>query len=61
MVYRSNEVNVHLALNHQNILPFLAVPIEEGMNVTLEDSKYCFHFMPKMDYDLRQTLSSREV
>lgn len=22
---------------------------------------YCFHFMPKMDYDLRQILSSKEV
>ena len=22
---------------------------------------YCYHFMPKMDYDLRQILSTREV
>ena len=22
---------------------------------------YCFHFMPKMDYDLRQILSSKDV
>ena len=22
---------------------------------------YCFHFMPKMDYDLRQILSTKEV
>ena len=59
-VYRSNEVNVHSALKHENILPLLAVLI--GDRHERHSGKfYCFHFMPKMDYDLRQILSAKEV
>jgi len=59
-VYRSNEVNVHSALNHKNVLPLLAVLMGER-HEHHSGKFYCFHFMPKMDYDLRQILSTREV
>lgn len=59
-MYRSNEVNVHSSLNHKNILPLLAVLMGER-HERHSGRYYCFHFMPKMDYDLRQILSSREV
>ncbi|XP_065897065.1 serine/threonine-protein kinase pakF-like isoform X3 [Dysidea avara] len=59
-VYRPNEVNVHAALKHENILPLLAVLM--GDRHERHSSKfYCFHFMPKMDYDLRQILSAKEI
>ena len=59
-VYRSNEVNVHSALNHKNILPLLAVVMGER-HERHSGRFYCFHFMLKMDYDLSQILLSREV
>ena len=59
-VYRANEVNVHAALRHENILPLVAVLM--GERHEHHSSKfYCFHFMPVMDCDLRQILSAREV
>ncbi|XP_065897041.1 uncharacterized protein [Dysidea avara] len=59
-VYRANEVNVHAALRHENILPLVAVLM--GERHEHHTSKfYCFHFMPVMDCDLRQILSAREV
>ena len=59
-VYRPNEVNVHAALKHENVLPLLAVLM--GERHERHSSKfYCFHFMPKMDYDLRQILSAKEI
>ena len=59
-VYRSNEVNVHSALNHENILPLLAVLMGEE-HESHAGRFYCYHFMPKMDYDLRKILSTKEV
>ena len=59
-MYRPNEINVHSALNHENIIPLVAVLM--GEKHERHSSKfYCFHFMPKMDYDLRQILSTKEV
>ena len=59
-MYRSNEVNVHSALSHENVLPLLAVLMGEK-HETHSGKLYCYHFMPKMDYDLRQILSTKEV
>ena len=59
-VYRSNEVNVHSALRHENILTLLAVLMGER-HERHSGRFYCFHFMPKMDYDLRQLLSAKDV
>ena len=59
-VYRSNEVNVHAALRHENILPLLSVLMGER-HERHSGRFYCFHFMPKMDYDLRQVMNTREV
>ena len=59
-VYRANEINVHAALKHENILPLVAVLMGEK-HERHSGRFYCFHFMPKMDYDLRQTLSTKEV
>ena len=59
-VFRSNEVKVHSALNHKNILPLSAVMMGERHERHLQKF-YCFHFMPNMDYDLRQILLSREI
>ena len=59
-MYRSNEVNVHSALKHENILPLVSVMIGER-HERHSGKFYCFHFMPKMDYDLRQILSTKEV
>ena len=57
-MYRPNEVNVHSALKHKNILPLLAVLMGEQHSAGWF---YCYHFMPKMDHDLRQILSTKEV
>ena len=59
-VYRANEVNVHAALRHENILPLVAVLMGER-HEHHKSKFYCFHFMPVMDCDLRQILSAREV
>ena len=59
-MYRPNEVNVHSSLSHVNILPLLAVLMGEK-HETHAGRSYCYHFMPKMDYDLRQILSTKEV
>ena len=59
-VYRSNEVNVYSALKHENILPLIAVLMGEK-HEKHSGKFYCFHFMARMDYDLRQILSSKEV
>ena len=59
-MYRSNEVNVHSALKHKNILPLAAVLMGEK-HERHTGKFYCFHFMSRMDCDLRQILSSREV
>ena len=59
-VYRSNEVQIHSALNHPNILKLFAVLI--GNKHERHRGKfYCFHFMPQMDCDFRQILSSKGV
>ena len=59
-MYRSNEVNVHSALKHKNILPLAAVLM--GKKHERHSGKfYCFHFMAMMDCDLRQILSTKEV
>ena len=61
-VYRPNEVNIHSALRHKNIIPLLAVLMGEKHESHLHSGKfYCYHFMSKMDYDLRQILSTKEV
>ena len=59
-VYRPNEVNVHSALKHDNIVLLLAVLMGERHE---HHSRrfYCFHFMPKLDYDLRQLLSTKDI
>ena len=59
-VYRSNEVNVHSSLNHKNILPLAAVLMGEKHEQEARKF-YCFHFMPKMDFDLRAIMSSKDV
>jgi len=59
-VYRANEVNVHAALRHGNILPLVAVLMGER-HENHSRKFYCYHFMPKMDCDLRQIMSTREV
>jgi len=59
-VYRPNEINIHSALKHSNILPLLAVLMGEK-HERHSGRFYCYHFMPKMDYDLRQILSTKEV
>lgn len=59
-VYRSNEVNVYSALKHENILPLIAVLMGEK-HEKHSGKFYCFHFMARMDYDLRQILSTKEV
>ncbi|XP_065899562.1 mitogen-activated protein kinase 12-like isoform X2 [Dysidea avara] len=59
-VYRANEVNVHSALRHENILPLVAVLMGER-HEHHSRKFYCFHFMPKMDCDLRQIMSTKEV
>ena len=59
-VYRSNEVKVHSALNHKNILALAAVLMGEK-HERHSGKFYCFHFMSKMDCDLRQVLSTKEV
>ena len=59
-MYRSNEVNVHSALNHENILPLLAVLMGEK-HERHAGRLYCYQFLPKMDYNLRQILSTKEV
>lgn len=59
-MYRPNEVNIHSALKHVNILPLLAVLM--GTKHEKHAGRfYCYHFMPRMDYDLRQILSTKEV
>ena len=59
-VYRPNEVNVHSALKHKNILPLLAVLMGEK-HERHHGKFYCFHFMPQMDCDLRQILSAKDI
>ena len=59
-MYRPNEINVHSALKHENILPLVAVLMGEK-HERHSGRFYCFHFMLKMDYDLRQILSTKEV
>ena len=59
-VYRPNEVNIHSALRHVNILPLLAV-LMGTKHEKYSGRFYCYHFMPRMDYDLRQILSTKEV
>ncbi len=59
-VFRTNEVNVHGNLKHENILPLKAVIIGEK-NKRHANRLDCFHFMKMMDYDLRQILSDRQV
>ncbi|XP_065897039.1 uncharacterized protein [Dysidea avara] len=59
-VYRSNEVNVHSSLRHENIIPLVAVLMGERHERHVSKF-YCFHFMPKMDCDLRQILSARDI
>ena len=59
-MYRSNEINVHSALEHKSILPLMAILM--GENHECHHGKfYCFHFMPQMDYDLRQILSAKDI
>ena len=53
-------MNVHSALKHENILPLLAV-LMGGKHEHHSGRFYCFHFTPKMDYDLRKILSIKEV
>jgi len=52
-MYRPNKINVHSALKHENILPE-----KHGQH---SDKFYCFHLMLKMDCELRQILSTKEV
>ena len=59
-VYRANEIDVHSALKHKNSLPLLAVLMGEK-HERHHGKFYCFHFMPKMDCDLRQILSAKDV
>ncbi len=60
-VYRSNEINVHTALQkNNNILPLLAVLMGDE-HERRRGKFYCFHFMPKLDFDLRQVLSDKKV
>ena len=59
-VYRSNEVNIHSALKHKNILPLAAVLMGEK-HERHSGKFYCFHFMTRMDCDLRQILLMEEV
>ena len=59
-VYRSNEVNVHGALTHRNIIKLFAVMTGEK-HERHADKFYCFHIMEKMNYDLRQVLSMKNV
>ena len=59
-MYRSNEVTIHSALKHKNILILAAVLMGEK-HERYSGKFYCFHFMARMDYNLRQILSSREV
>jgi len=47
-------------LKHKNILPLLAVLMGEK-HEHYHGKFYCFHFMPRMDYDFRQILSSKDV
>ena len=56
-VYRANEINVHAVLKYENIFPLMAALMGEKH----ERQFYCFHFMPKMDHELRQILSAEEV
>ncbi len=43
-----------------NVLPLLAVLM--GTKHEKHSGRfYCYHFMPRMDYDLRQILSTKEV
>ena len=59
-VYRSNEVNIHGALTHRNIIKLFAVMM--GKKHERHAGKfYCFHIMEKMNYDLRQVLSAKNV
>ena len=59
-MYRPNEVNIHSALRHVNILPLLAVLM--GTKHEKHSGRfYCYHFMPRMDCDLRKILSTKEV
>ena len=51
---------MHSALKHKNILPLLAVLMGEK-HEHHSGRFYCYHFMPRMDYDLRQILSTKEV
>jgi len=53
-------VNVHATLRHENILPLVAVLMGER-HEHHSRKFYCYHFMPKMDCDLRQIMSTREV
>jgi len=58
-VYRPNEINVHSALKHENILPLVAILMGEKHERHL-GRFYCFYLMPKMNCDLRQILSTKD-
>ena len=53
-------MNVHSALKHKNILQLAAVLIGEK-HERHSGKFYCFHFMARMDCDLRQILSTKEI
>lgn len=47
-------------MKHENVLPLLAVLM--GKKHEQHAGRfYCYHFMSRMDYDLRQILSTKEV
>ena len=59
-IFRSNEVSVHTALKHKNILRLDAILIGDE-HERHKGKFYCFYFMPKMDYDLRTILSIKDA
>ncbi len=59
-VLRAAEVNVQTALSHNNILALNAVLMGER-HERHPERFYCFHFMPRMDYDLRKILSDKKT
>ena len=58
-VYRSKEISVHSQLSHPNIINLEAVLIGEK-HERHKDKHYVYCFMPKMDINFRNVLSTKE-
>ena len=58
-VYRSKEISVHSQLCHPNIINLEAVLIGER-HERHKDKNYVYCFMPKMDINFRNVLSTKE-